>query len=43
MLTLSCLMIVMLASAGFAATVIKIAHPNVPSHPEGQAFVQVQS
>ncbi len=38
LLTLSCLMIVMLASSGFAATVIKIAHPNVPSHPEGQAF-----
>lgn len=38
LLSLSCLMVVMLASVGFAATVIKIAHPNVPSHPEGQAF-----
>ncbi|MBP3731246.1 MAG: TRAP transporter substrate-binding protein [Mailhella sp.] len=25
-------------SSAQAATVIKIAHPNVPSHPEGQAF-----
>ena len=27
-----------LVSTSFAATVIKIAHPNVPSHPEGEAF-----
>lgn len=36
--TLSCMVVLMLASSGMAATVIKIAHSNVPSHPEGQAF-----
>ena len=33
-----CLLLALTVSSAEAATVIKIAHPNVPSHPEGQAF-----
>lgn len=36
--SMACLLLALTVSAGHAATVIKIAHPNVPSHPEGQAF-----
>lgn len=38
MFSLVCLLFAFMVSPGWAATVIKIAHPNVPSHPEGQAF-----
>lgn len=35
---LSCMFVAMFVSPSVAAMVIKVAHPNVPSHPEGQAF-----
>lgn len=31
-------LVFMLSGVAFAAKTIKVAHPNVPSHPEGQAF-----
>ena len=37
-LSLACLLLSLVVSTGEAATVIKVAHPNVPAHPEGQAF-----
>ena len=38
MFLLAGLLLALMVSVGQGATVIKIAHPNVPSHPEGEAF-----